>query len=190
MRERSEGERWLSERGQRQRGTESILRFSNYCSRKSSFDGLTVAFRGNSRTHCRIFVAYRRDRSLPRSSKLEYLFKGSSSILLCIRLSVSIGLVTSFRYFRAFNEFGQWNFGKPLVNFYSKAGIVTNTQTELTKYHAKHHTCCVTNIAFDTRVIEFSIRSNHAGSKWSFRNRYRGMFRWNESVKRLDQRVE
>ena len=34
------------------------------CPRKSSLDGLTVAFRGNSRTHCRILVAYRRDRSI------------------------------------------------------------------------------------------------------------------------------
>lgn len=59
------GERERERRGHRigRSGTdgeqESILRFSSYWPRKSSFDGLTLPFRGNSRTHCRILVAYR-----------------------------------------------------------------------------------------------------------------------------------
>ena len=34
-----------------------------------------------------------------------------------------------------------------------------------TREHARWRTCCVTNIAFDTRVIEFSVRSSHEPSE-------------------------
>ena len=58
--------------------------------------------------------------------------------------------------------------------------------------HARRRTCCVTNIAFDTRVIEFSVRSGHEPSERAVISRLipTGCYPTKRTDRVVDQRVE